>query len=67
MDKVARFTPAERRDLFQESANRRGINPAVIEKDFWVCWVLKHLFSDPDLKDNLVFKGGAHPCPKSTT
>ncbi len=23
-----------------------------------MCWVLKHLFSEPDLKDHLVFKGG---------
>jgi hypothetical protein len=58
MNKVARLRAAERRDLFQESARERGTNPAVIEKDFWVCWVLKQLFADPALGTRLVFKGG---------
>ena len=34
------------------------MNPAVIEKDFRVCWVLKHLFADATLGVHLVFKGG---------
>ena len=58
MNRVAQFSPAERRELFQETATRRGVSPAVIEKDFWVCWVLKQLFADADLGTRLVFKGG---------
>ena len=58
MNKVARLSAINRRDLFQESARQRGTNPAVIEKDFWVCWVLKQLFADPELGTQLVFKGG---------
>lgn len=58
MDKVARLPAGPRRDLFQESGRLRGMNPAVIEKDFWVCWVLKQLFADPGLGRRLVFKGG---------
>ena len=58
MNKVARLSARDRRDLFQESARQRGTNPAVIEKDFWVCWVLKKLFDDPELVTQLVFKGG---------
>ncbi len=58
MDKVANYPPDDRRDLFQETANRRGLTPIIIEKDFWVCWVLKHMFSDESLKNHLVFKGG---------
>ena len=34
------------------------MRPAIVEKDFWVCWVLMKLFSDPFLKDRIVFKGG---------
>jgi predicted nucleotidyltransferase component of viral defense system len=34
------------------------MNPAIVEKDFWVCWILKRLFSEPSLKDQMVFKGG---------
>lgn len=58
MDKVANLSGDERRDLFRETAARRAMNPAVVEKDFWVCWVLKHLFADSTFGDRLVFKGG---------
>ena len=30
----------------------------IIEKDFWVCWLLGMLFSQPTLAPHLVFKGG---------
>lgn len=58
MDKVANLPADHRRELFQETAMQRGINPAVAEKDFWVCWVLKQLFADPELGKRIVFKGG---------
>lgn len=32
--------------------------PAIIEKDFWVCWMLGFLFEKPQFKTNLAFKGG---------
>ena len=31
---------------------------AIIEKDFWVCWMLKQLFSIDALTGRLLFKGG---------
>jgi hypothetical protein len=34
------------------------MNPAIVEKDFWVCWILKLLFAEPTLKNQMVFKGG---------
>jgi len=34
-----------------------GVSPAIIEKDFWVCWTLGQLFASK-LADNLIFKGG---------
>jgi hypothetical protein len=34
------------------------MNPVIVEKDFWVCWILKRLFADPRLKDQIIFKGG---------
>ena len=43
-------------DVYQESSSRFQ---NVVEKDIWVCWVLKHLFSMPeDKKRNMAFKGG---------
>lgn len=58
MDKVAALSDKDRRDLFEQTAIAMGVNPAIIEKDFWVCWVLKKLFTSDELADHLVFKGG---------
>ena len=45
-------------DVFAETAERKGLPEAIIEKDFWVCWVLKQLFSIEALSGRLLFKGG---------
>jgi len=58
VDKVAALSVGQRRELFEQAANRQGIKPAIMEKDFWVCWVLRKLFTDSELKDHLIFKGG---------
>jgi len=59
MDDVARMQPRDRRDLFTEAAARRGnISAVVIEKDFWVCWTLKHIFALGARPAQLIFKGG---------
>ncbi len=49
MDRVAALSDAQRSELFEETARARGILPAIIEKDFWVCWVLKKLFAADQL------------------
>ena len=58
MNKVIDLPAASRQELFELAAAERGLHPAIMEKDFWVCWVLKQLFLSPPLKDHLVFKGG---------
>ncbi len=58
MDRVSELSPQDRRDLFGQTALHLGLDPAVVEKDFWVCWVLKRLFESPELSKQLVFKGG---------
>lgn len=58
MDTVARLFSAERRQLFSETAARKNLTPAIVEKDFWVCWTLGRLFSHPQLSRLLMFKGG---------
>lgn len=58
MDKVVRLPAGERQALFSETAARMDTTPAVIEKDFWVTWVLGRLFQQPDLARLLMFKGG---------
>ena len=58
MESVARLSSVQRRELFSETAARKGMTPAVVEKDFWVCWTLGRLFSHPKLSRLLMFKGG---------
>ena len=51
--------PARRRqELFRETARNMGIHEAIIEKDFWVCLVLRLLFASSRFSSKLVFKGG---------
>lgn len=47
----------ERRLYIEQAANRRGLSTVVLEKDFWVCWLLGVLF-ESEFRDALVFKGG---------
>ena len=43
MDKIARISPEQRAELFQQTAAKFPfLSEAAIEKDFWVCWILKH-------------------------
>ena len=58
MDDVARIPASDRRDLFTASASKRALSVVIVEKDFWVCWVLKKIFSLADPPADLVFKGG---------
>ena len=58
MESVARLSSAERRELFAETAARKGMTPTIVEKDFWVCWTLGRLFAHPNLSRLLMFKGG---------
>jgi hypothetical protein len=55
---MARADGKDRADLFRLTADRMRFHPVNIEKDFWVCWLLKQLFTIPDFEGWLVFKGG---------
>lgn len=58
MNRIARMDPAERAEIFAATADRKQVADAVVEKDFWVCWILKQLFSMEELSGRLLFKGG---------
>ena len=58
MRKVARFSDKDREELFLATAGKIGIRPEAIEKDFWICYMLDHLFHECVYKDAFVFKGG---------
>ncbi|MFT5421975.1 MAG: putative nucleotidyltransferase component of viral defense system [Candidatus Endobugula sp.] len=58
MKQVAQLHEQERKALFTETANAMRITAAAAEKDFWICWVLLHIFEDDMLRQFLRFKGG---------
>ncbi len=58
MKNIAKRPAEDREALFRNTADKMGINEAIIEKDFWVCWMLNHLFHDCPWKNTLTFKGG---------
>jgi hypothetical protein len=61
LNSIARMPANERAELFAETADRKGLADAIVEKDFWVCWVLKQLLSTEALSGRLLFKGRP-PC-----
>ncbi|MBR3248176.1 MAG: nucleotidyl transferase AbiEii/AbiGii toxin family protein [Clostridiales bacterium] len=58
MKKIALLSDKEKKELFKITALKIGIRPEAVEKDFWVCYMIDHLFHDCEFKDAFVFKGG---------
>ena len=58
MNRIVSMQTAERGIVFAEAAERLQIQPVIVEKDFWVCWMLGYLFGHTEWGDALVFKGG---------
>jgi hypothetical protein len=58
VDDFARLPCSDRRVYFEQAAAQRGLIAQMIEKDFWVCWSLKRLFSLAEFQGHLTFKGG---------
>lgn len=55
---LSELTTKERKDVFLEAEKRLGLRARAIEKDFWICWILKRIFELPEIGNNLTFKGG---------
>ena len=58
MRKIAKIPAKDREALFRNTAAKMGLSEAIIEKDFWVCYILDYLFHRCAWKENLAFKGG---------
>jgi hypothetical protein len=58
MDKIVTLSKEQRKELFSESARMMQTTDAIIEKDFWVVWVLYKIFDDDRINKILMFKGG---------
>lgn len=52
------LAPERRALAFEQAAAGRAGQAVVLEKDFWVSWLLGLLFGLPELSPHLVFKGG---------
>ena len=57
MRNVARLPESDRRELFRNTADKMGLNDAIVEKDFWVCFTLDYLFHRCPWKETITFKG----------
>ena len=58
MDKFIKLSDKNKRAYFEVAAADLNVMPQLIEKDFWVCWILKILFTLPASGSHLTFKGG---------
>lgn len=48
----------DRESFFDATVDKSSMPFEIIEKDFWVVWILERLFSLSSLKDHITFKGG---------
>jgi hypothetical protein len=58
MDRIAYAPDKERTAIFEDTADKIGTTAFIVEKDFWVSWVLEKIFTDEYLSGILCFKGG---------
>ena len=47
MINIANISENDRKALFQNTAAKMGLTDAIVEKDFWVCFMLDYLFRKP--------------------
>lgn len=58
MDDFLRLSADRQRRVYDEAQSRINLPAASLEKDFWVCWTLRELFSLQGWQGHLAFKGG---------
>lgn len=49
MKRLVETNAEERTNLFRQCARTKNIPFHMVEKDFWVCWVLSRIFGDQRL------------------
>ena len=58
MNAFLELLPDDQRLYCEQAQSLLNLPAASIEKDFWVCWTLRELFSLPGWGEHLAFKGG---------
>ena len=58
MFEYKRITKEELEQVIRNASQKIGVSEVILEKDYWVCFVLNYLFSKCKWKDAFTFKGG---------
>ena len=58
MKEIYLLPKEERENYFRTAADIIKMPFNIIEKDYWVVWILEKLFALNDLRSHLTFKGG---------
>jgi predicted nucleotidyltransferase component of viral defense system len=58
MDAFVRMPARDRRLACLLAEEAKSLQAASVEKDFWVCWTLRELFTLANIGEHLTFKGG---------
>jgi predicted nucleotidyltransferase component of viral defense system len=58
MTEIYQLDKEQRELFFRKASEIKGIPFEIIEKDYWVVWLLDRLFSLKDIRSHLTFKGG---------
>jgi hypothetical protein len=51
MDKIIESAAEKRLELFKNTTTATGIPMVMVEKDFWICYVLTKIFGDTELSE----------------
>lgn len=60
MNKITQLEIHDREELFSEAAYKMAVHPSIVEKDYWVVWILEKIFSDEALSKILMLKAELH-------
>ena len=58
MQEFLKLSRDDQKLAIEQTAAHKGWVASSAEKDFWVCWTLKQLFTLPEFAGHLTFKGG---------
>lgn len=58
MEQFLKLKNQDKRDSFFVTAEQKKMSVLILEKDFWVCFLLDILFHQSIYKEHFVFKGG---------
>ena len=58
MNIIVNLNKQLKKELFSETASIMNISTSIVERDFWIVWILNKIFSDNRLNKILILNGG---------